>query len=144
MTEAQVIFRVDKKLLARLDASLPPRGFKTRNEWFRHELREFLDASLAEVDIDKIKETARKTLKKHGVKKAALFGSAARGELIKDSDIDILVEFTGRKSLLDLVRIERELSELIGFKVDLLTEKSISPYIRDSVKRDLQVIYDEG
>lgn len=82
--------------------------------------------------------------RKYDISFLGAFGSYARGEETKDSDVDLLVKFSKRKSLLDLVRIERELSELIGFKVDLLTEKSISPYIRDSIKRDLQVIYNEG
>ena len=57
------------------------------------------------------------------------------------SDIDILVEFSERKSLLDLVRIERELSEALSIKVDLLTEKSISPYLIDRIKSEMEVIY---
>jgi predicted nucleotidyltransferase len=51
------------------------------------------------------------------------------------------VEFSERKSLLELVRIERELSEVLGIKVDLLTEKSISPYLIDTIKREMKVIY---
>ena len=55
---------------------------------------------------DQIEETKKqilRTLKPHGVKKASLFGSIVRGELTDKSDIDILVEFSERKSLLDLV-----------------------------------------
>ncbi len=51
-----------------------------------------------------------------------------------ESNLDILVEFSERKSLLDLVGIEMELSELLNIKVDLLTEKSISPYLIDTIK----------
>ena len=58
-----------------------------------------------------------------------------------DSDIDVLVEFSPRKSLLEFVRIERELSEALGIKVDLLTEKAISPYLIDDIKRQMKVIY---
>ncbi len=43
MTETQVIFRIDEKLLKRLDSALKVSGFKTRNEWFRHEIRDFLE-----------------------------------------------------------------------------------------------------
>ena len=80
-------------------------------------------------------------LKKEGAKRVAIFGSYARGEETPESDIDIIVSFSERKSLLDLVRIERELSEALGIKVDLLTEKSISPYIRDIVKAETKIIY---
>lgn len=81
-------------------------------------------------------------IKKHGAKKIAVFGSYARGEEKPKSDIDILVEFSERKSLLDIVGIEQELSDTLGIKVDLLTEKSISPYLIDRIKRDMKVIYE--
>jgi predicted nucleotidyltransferase len=80
-------------------------------------------------------------LGKYGVRKIGLFGSYARGEERTDSDLDVLVEFEKRKSLLTLVRIERELSEHIGVKVDLLTEQAISPYLVERIKTDLKVIY---
>ena len=82
-----------------------------------------------------------KILKDEGVRKIAIFGSYVRGGEKPGSDIDILVEFLERKSLLDLVRIERELSEALGIKVDLLTEKSISPYLIDEIKKEMKVIY---
>lgn len=43
MTDAQVIFRVDEKLLKKLDSSLKASGFRTRNEWFRNAARNFLE-----------------------------------------------------------------------------------------------------
>jgi len=60
-----------------------------------------------------------------------VFGSMARGKATEDSDIDLLVKFSKRKSLLTLVRLEREMSTALGRKVDLLTEAAISPYLRD-------------
>jgi predicted nucleotidyltransferase len=57
------------------------------------------------------------------------------------SDLDILVQFSGRKSLLDIVRIERELGESTGVKVDLQTEKSMSPYLKPYIEKDLLVLY---
>lgn len=80
-------------------------------------------------------------LEEQGAKKIAVFGSYVRGEEKPESDIDILVEFKERKSLLEFVRIERELSESIGKKVDLLTEKAISPYLIDRIKNEMEVIY---
>ncbi|MBN1974608.1 MAG: nucleotidyltransferase family protein [Sedimentisphaerales bacterium] len=80
-------------------------------------------------------------LNKQGASKIAVFGSYARGEAKPDSDIDILVDFSHRKSLLEFVKIERELSEALGIKVDLLTEKAISPYLIDDIKRQMKVIY---
>lgn len=79
-------------------------------------------------------------LGKEGACKAAVFGSYARGDERPDSDVDVLVEFAERKSLLELVRMERELSDLTGKKVHLLTEKAISPYLRDSIKKEMEVL----
>ncbi len=79
-------------------------------------------------------------LKKEGATKVAIFGSYARGEEKENSDIDILVEFKNSKSLLELVRIERELSELLGIKVDLLTERAISPYILKEIKKEMKIV----
>ena len=70
-----------------------------------------------------------------------VFGSMARGEAKKKSDIDLIVRFSKRKSLLAMVRLESELTEALGRKVDLLTEASISPYMRESVLREMQVVY---
>ncbi|MCZ7358266.1 MAG: nucleotidyltransferase family protein [Candidatus Methanoperedens sp.] len=81
-------------------------------------------------------------IKKYGVKKVAIFGSYATDEERPKSDIDILVEFSERKSLLDLVGIEQDLSDALGMKVDLLTEKSISPYLIDRIKKEMKVIYE--
>lgn len=86
-------------------------------------------------------EKITQQLKDEGARRIAIFGSYARGEEGLKSDIDIIVEFSDRKSLLELVRIERELSEAVGIKVDLLTEKSISPYLIDTIRREMEIIY---
>ena len=87
---------------------------------------------------NQILHTIVRQLKKEGARKIGMFGSYARRTSKAGSDIDLLVAFSKRKSLLELVRIERELSEKTGKKIDLLTEHSISPLIRDTVKRDLE------
>jgi len=76
-------------------------------------------------------------LKNQGARKIAVFGSYVREEATPQSDIDIIVEFTERKSLLEIVGIEQELSEKLGIKVDLLTEKAISPYLIDRIKKEM-------
>lgn len=92
--------------------------------------------------FENIKKIISQVLQKHGIKKAFLFGSYVKGEETPESDIDIIVEFSERKSLLDIVGIERELTEVLGVKVDLLTEKFISPYMIDSIKKEMKVIYE--
>ena len=78
----------------------------------------------------------------YGIKNIALFGSFVRGEATPDSDIDLLVEFIDPIGLLVFVRLERELSEAMGRKVDLLTDDAISPHIKESILSEKQVIYE--
>lgn len=80
-----------------------------------------------------IKRIIVKTLKRYGVRKAALFGSIARGRLNKKSDIDLLVDFNGRHSLLDLVGLKLELEKLLTKKVDILTYRSIYPRLKEKI-----------
>ena len=79
----------------------------------------------------------------HAVTSIGVFGSMARGEASEQSDIDLLVEFGERKSLFDLVRLERELSATLGRKVDLLTKDALSPYLRERILSEVQTIYEE-
>lgn len=90
---------------------------------------------------EEIFEKIARILKDRGARKIAVFGSYVRVEEKPESDIDIIVDFSKRKSLLELVRIERELSEVLGIRVDLLTEKSISPYLIDTIRGEMEVIY---
>ena len=83
-------------------------------------------------------------LKKHGVAKASLFGSYVRGEQTTDSDIDILVELEENKSLLDLIRLEMELAEVLGRKVDVLTYGSLNNLIKDNILRERELIYEKA
>lgn len=79
--------------------------------------------------------------RQNDVSMVGIFGSMVRGEANKNSDIDLIVRFSKRKSLLSMVRLERELAETLGRKVDLLTENSISPYMREQVLQEMQVVY---
>jgi len=80
---------------------------------------------------------------KNDISMVGVFGSEARGQAKKDSDIDLLVRFSFPKSLLSIVKLERELTELLGKKVDLLTEESLSPYLKEDIMSELKVLYEE-
>lgn len=64
----------------------------------------------------------------------------ARGEATEKSDIDLIVKFGKLKSLLSVVKLERQLAMALGRKVDLITEGALSPYIRDNIIHDLETI----
>ena len=81
--------------------------------------------------------------REHGVVFAGLFGSRARDEASPDSDVDVLVRFDKRRSLIDQARVEREIGEAMGRSVDLITENALSPYLRDQVEADLEVLVDD-
>lgn len=80
--------------------------------------------------------------RRNDVSKIGVFGSVVRGEATAQSDIDLLVYFSKRKSLLAVVGLERQLSDALGKKVDLLTEGAISPYLRERILGELQVLYE--
>jgi hypothetical protein len=85
--------------------------------------------------------------KRNRIRKLSLFGSALRDDFRPDSDIDLLVDFQAgaAPSLLDLARMERELSAILsGRKVDLRTPKELSRYFRDEVLSTASVQYAEA
>ncbi len=74
-----------------------------------------------------------KLLKKNKVKRIALFGSRATNRVRKTSDYDFLVEFEKGADLLDQVGLKLDLEQYLKSKVDIVTEKSLSPYIKRRV-----------
>jgi uncharacterized protein len=72
----------------------------------------------------------------HGATNVRIFGSVARGEADEKSDIDILVTFEDGRSLMDHAALLVELEELLGCKVDVVSEKGLRPRIRENVMRD--------
>lgn len=75
---------------------------------------------------------------RQGAERVAVFGSYARNEARPGSDLDLMVWFREQKSLLTVIRIERELSELLGVKIDLLTEHAVSPYLIDRIRKEMK------
>ena len=81
--------------------------------------------------------------RRHQVRELSLFGSAVRGEMRPDSDIDLLIDYfpSARPSLFDLIGITEELSNLLGRKVDLGVKRALKPRYKDNILAEAQVIY---
>lgn len=91
--------------------------------------------------IGRIKKKVLPILKRHSVKRAAIFGSFARGEAKAKSDVDILIEYRSKnKSLFDLVDLKSDLENSLDRKVDLITYNSIYWRIRDRILAEQVVI----
>lgn len=73
---------------------------------------------------------------KYGARNVRVFGSVARSEADERSDIDLIVEFEPGRSLLDHAALWLELQEVLGCKVDVVSDRGIKPRIRDRVLRE--------
>ena len=73
---------------------------------------------------------------KHGASNIRLFGSIVRNQDLPESDIDLLVDFDPARSLFDLIALKLELEEMLGKKVDVVTERALHPAIAEKVKNE--------
>ena len=87
-------------------------------------------------DVVNIIKSKRRMIKRYGVKSLALFGSAARNRLRKNSDVDVLVQFD-QPTWANYIGLKFYLQELLGREVDLVTPKGLKPAVRPSVEKDL-------
>ncbi len=78
-----------------------------------------------------IQEKILPVLQRHGIKRAGIFGSVARGEASPESDVDVLVELDRQASLLDFIGIKLDLEDVLGRSVDLVEYAAIKPRLRD-------------
>ena len=91
-----------------------------------------------------IERTACEVLRQYPVKRAALFGSAARGSANESNDVDMLVEFLPNSPGLDFFGLRVDLEEALGCPVDLITWKALAkakPGFRQSVESEARLIY---
>ena len=94
------------------------------------------------IKIELPKEKIADFCRRHHIRKLAVFGSALRQDFGPDSDLDVLVEFDPEHTPgLAFFGMEQELSELLGWKVDLNTPQFLSPYFRDKVLAEAEVQY---
>lgn len=85
------------------------------------------------VSIEEIQRRIAPLLREHGVVRAGIFGSHARGTALPSSDVDVVVEFEGGRTLLDLVSLRRDLVDVLGGEADVVTYKSLHPRLRDRI-----------
>ena len=88
------------------------------------------------LSIAELRQIVLPVLRRHGVTRAGVFGSAARGEATPESDVDILVELDEQASLLDFIGIKLELEDVLGRSVDLVEYAAIKPRLRDRILRE--------
>lgn len=83
------------------------------------------------------------TLREFNPERIGIFGSFARNENTPDSDLDLLVKFKSAITLLQLIKLENDLSEKLGVKVDMVTEGAVKDKkIKEAIQRDLKIIFE--
>ncbi|MBU1045733.1 nucleotidyltransferase family protein [Patescibacteria group bacterium] len=92
-------------------------------------------------DLEKIKKQILPILKKHDIKKAAIFGSLVRGEAKKNSDVDIVIQIEKDISLLDFIGIKLEIEDTLGRKIDLVEYDTLKPIIKERILSEQSLIY---
>jgi len=87
--------------------------------------------------LDEIKNTISKyktyLIDNFKVKSISVFGSYLRGEIKKNSDLDVLVEFSETIDLFEFIKLENYLGDILGCKVDLVMKDALKPRIRDRI-----------
>jgi uncharacterized protein len=91
------------------------------------------EKSRRSVVLPAIREDVRRIAAAHGAGNVRVFGSVGRGEQGASSDLDLLVDMAEGRSLFDLIALSNDLEESLGVDVDVVTEASPSPYMRDRV-----------
>ena len=88
------------------------------------------------LSVAEIRQRILPVLRNHGITRAGIFGSVARGNATIESDVDILIELDVQASLLDFVGIKLELEDVLGRRVDLVQYAAIKPALRDRILRE--------
>lgn len=94
-------------------------------------------------DIQTIRRRSAPVFRKYGVRKAAIFGSFARGEHRRKSDVDFLVDIPSNMDLFEFVGLKHGLESSLGRKVDLVTYKFIKPLLKNRILNEQIKIYEK-
>lgn len=89
----------------------------------------------------KILRSHKQDLADHGVKGLAVFGSVARGDEKKRSDIDILIEFDSKKGLFGFIEVKTYLQKILGCKVDLVTKNALHPALKTKILDEARYVF---
>ena len=95
-----------------------------------------LNAEPAQIDLERLRVRRTEILgfaASRGARNVRVFGSAARGDAGPTSDVDLLVEMETGRSLLDLVGLWQDLEDLLGTRVDVLSDGGVSPHLRERI-----------
>lgn len=85
------------------------------------------------ISLPRARDDINRIAAAHGARNVRVFGSVQRGEASGSSDLDLLVDMSKGRTLLDLVALSDELEDVLGIEVDVLTEGSLSPYLRERI-----------
>ena len=94
------------------------------------------------MDLKPKMQKIREICRENGIAMLGVFGSVARGEDTPESDVDLLVKFKETPGFIEFIRLEDKFVEIFERKVDLATEPSLHPLIRQNVLNDLKVLYE--
>lgn len=96
------------------------------------------NSSMNTADLTITEQQLSTLLGNHGVTNAAVFGSFARGDATPDSDLDLLVTYRSGTTLFDVLKLQDELEQTLGRKVDLISNRRISKRLEKRIGKDLK------
>ena len=96
------------------------------------------------MSIAEIQKKLSPILRDYGIKRAAVFGSASRGEDKPESDVDLLVDLGNQTmGMFEYMKFIERLEQGLNRKVDLVTEKGLNKFLRPYILPDLKIIYED-
>lgn len=93
--------------------------------------------------FEEIRNNIRPFIEEYGIKRVGIFGSYARGQAKESSDIDLLFDFQKEFGIFGLSHLKLCLEEKLGKNIDILEFSTIDPIIRDSILKDMVMIYEQ-